>query len=663
LALAVVFMFVDNYVLDAEPEPVEVATAQTPAEEPVAREKSIAVLPFANMSGDPEQEFFSDGVSEELLNVLARVKGLRVTSRTSAFAFKDKDVSIPEIAEELGVEHVLEGSVRMAGNRVRITTQLIEVATDSHLWSESYDRELSDIFAVQDEIAAKVGEALRLALLGADSRPIRPSPETSIEVYTDYLLARQQLVSPTVHTMGEAERLLKSVIERDPGYAPAHAALAATYLYMAFNYWLSPREASARMLPVVEQALSLDPDLAEAWQHLAYVRQASGDLEGARAARERALELDPRDPLVLGGQIRHWFYTHEPERGLVYADELLRVDPLSPLGLIDITYLYGRLGRFDDAEAMLERIRSIDPQNTYYWWAASYLAIDRGDLATAIRAMEEFRKIDLYESEGDAVIALLYLDLGDVAAAEFWKQAALRRDPESPHARLAAALLHLYGNEEAEALAIARELTRPGVRTRGAETGALRVLAAPDLTAENHQDVIDRYLAHYPALADGRIPVEQAALGETAVRYIFFATLDLAAAYLRAGEEGKADSLLSLVGSELPHWPRTMVSGHGFADVELHALRGEKEQALAALREHAAMGTRYWWRWELFYNPNLDSIRDTPEFSAIVAEIEADMAAQLERVREMGRRGELVLPAEPTAPRDDALDSPPRGLQ
>ena len=155
--------------------------------------KNIAVLPFANMSGDPEQEFFSDGISEELLNVLAKVKGLRVTSRTSAFAFKDKDISIPKIAAELGVEHVLEGSVRMAGDRVRITAQLIKVDTDSHLWSESYDRDLSDIFAVQDEIAEKVGQALKLALLGADSRPILPSAETSIEAYSDYLLARQKV--------------------------------------------------------------------------------------------------------------------------------------------------------------------------------------------------------------------------------------------------------------------------------------------------------------------------------------------------------------------------------------------------------------------------------------------------------------------------------------
>jgi TolB-like protein len=159
LVLAVVYFAVDKFVLEAEPDPVEVIAEeipaadpdeQIPAAEPIEREKSIAVLPFVNMSGDPEQEFFSDGISEELLNVLAKVKDLRVTSRTSAFAFKGTNTSIPEIAKQLGVEHVLEGSVRMAGGRVRITAQLIEVENDSHLWSESYDRDLADIFAVQD---------------------------------------------------------------------------------------------------------------------------------------------------------------------------------------------------------------------------------------------------------------------------------------------------------------------------------------------------------------------------------------------------------------------------------------------------------------------------------------------------------------------------------
>jgi TolB-like protein len=381
LAVAVAYFAVDKYVLEAEPEQAEVTAEQIPAAESTAQVKSIAVLPFANMSGDPEQEFFSDGISEELLNVLAKVKGLRVTSRTSAFAFKGTNTSIPEIAEKLGVEHVLEGSVRMAGDRVRITTQLIEVETDSHLWSESYDRELSDIFAVQDEIATKVAEALKVALLEAESKPIRPAREIPIEVYTDYLLARQKIAEEYSYVgMGEAERLLKGVIEREPGYAPTYVALASTYRYMAETGMFSQSEASTRMMPLLEHAISLDDRLAEAWVDLAFARRHDGDHEGAREARERALGLDPQNSVVLRDQLLRCIWSREPERALVYADELLRVDPLSMESLFSISMVYLRLGRFADMGMMLEHMRSINPQSIYNVQIADFLASSRGDL-------------------------------------------------------------------------------------------------------------------------------------------------------------------------------------------------------------------------------------------------------------------------------------------
>jgi len=641
LAIVLIFVVVDNYILEAEPEQAEVATEQVPATETAVQVKSIAVLPFVNMSGDPEQEFFSDGISEELLNVLAKVKGLRVTSRTSAFAFKGKDVSIPEIAQKLGVKHVLEGSVRMAGDRVRITTQLIDVETDSHLWSASYDRELSDIFAVQDEIAAKVGEALKVALLGADSSPILAIPETSIEAYSDYLLARQKLANPSFANLREAASLLKNATGRDPNYAPAYAGLAETYWNMGVWGMFSVSEASARMMPLVEQALSLDGDLAEAWQHLAYVRQANGDHEGARAAEARALELDPQNPLVLMNQIRRWERSHEPERALVHADRLLRVDPLSPPGLAVIARLSARLGRFDDAQRMLERIRSLNPQSLDYLWNASFLASSRGDVATALRLALEGTRIDTDDPEAPSYLAMLYFDLGDIAAAEFWTNAALRLDPEAPVAMLMAAILHLHRGEEAEAIAIGRELARPGSHNRNTRGIALRLVAASDMATGNHEEIITRYLRQYPELADNQFPTGRLFDINPLSWEGFIVTLDLASVYLHAEQDETAELLLSLVESELPHWPTTGPWGYGVANVELHALRGDNEQALAALRENVAAGMRYMWRLQLLYNPNLDSIRDTPEFNAVVAEIEADMATQLAQVREMERNGEL----------------------
>jgi TolB-like protein/DNA-binding winged helix-turn-helix (wHTH) protein/tetratricopeptide (TPR) repeat protein len=609
--------------------------------------RSVAVLPLTNLSGDPEQEYFADGMTEALIGNLAKIGALRVISRTSAMHYKGVNKPVPEIARELQVDAILEGSVLRSEDRVRITTQLIDGETDSHLWSETYDRLLSDIFSVQDEIATNVGEALKVALLGTDSSPIRRNPETSIEIYSDYLRASQKLANVSYANLAEAELLLKSVIARDPEYTPAYVSLAGTYQGMAGWGVLSSSEAAAWMTPLLERALSLDDEHARAWYQLAFVREVSGDLEGARAARARALELAPRDPSALRSQIYHWLWTHEPERGLVFAAELLRVDPLSTSSLFTIADMYRRLGRFDDAEKIVAHMRAIDPQVTLHLTASWVLACDQGDLVTALKFQQQLAKVEIDDPEVPATIARGYLALGDVEAAEAWKDLAIQLDPEAPWARLTAALIHLHRGEKARAVAIARELTQPGSRNRHAIRGiALRIALATNLAAGNYEEAISRYLAHYPELADGVFPIGRLGIEHSWIPEAFLVTLDLASVYLHAGEYAKAESLLSLVESELPHWPTGIVWGHGFANVELHALRGEKELALAALRENVAMGMRYLWRWQLLYNPNLESIRDTAEFAAIVAEIEADMTEQLARVREMERRGELVSPAE-----------------
>jgi len=651
LGIAVIYFGVDKFALEHERQPIEPATnpvsvpvALLPTGGSTAPERSIVVLPFANMSGDSEQEYFADGISEELLNVLAKVRGLRVISRTSAFAFKGKDITIPEIAEKLGVKHVLEGSVRIAGDRVRITTQLIAVDTDSHLWSESYDRKLTDIFSVQDEIAAKVAEALKAALLGADAQPILPSSETSIDVYSDYLLARQKLANADYEALTVAERLLKSAVERDPEYAPAYAALADTYFTMADWGMIPESKATTQMLQLADKALSLDDRLAEGWLQLSNVRRLNGDPEGEREARERARELDPQNPRVLSALLRHWYRSHEPQRGLAYADELLRVDPLSPLSLYDIAMLELRLGRFAEAKITLDRMHSIDPMSASYLWAAWELAVSRGDLIGAVGFLEDSLQADPADPETPSMIAMHYFELGDVIAANYWSEAALKVDPRAAWAKLVLALLHLEGHEEAKAIEIAREITQPGALTRGTLEYARRIVDAPKLAAGQYEEIITHYLADYPELADGKVPVG-------VIEDSLTATLNLASVYLQAGEKAKAEALLSAVESEIPYWPQVVAWGwsYGFTNVDLYALRGEKEKALAALRDGVANRTRYLWRLRLLYNPNLKSIRETPEFAAIIGEIEADMAVQLARVREMERNGELEPIPEVTA--------------
>jgi tetratricopeptide (TPR) repeat protein len=220
-------------------------------------------------------------------------------------------------------------------------------------------------------------------------------------------------------------------------------------------------EALSQMMPLAEQALSLDDRLADGWLMLSKVRRANGDLDGARAAQQRARDLDPQNPLVLEALMSDWHRSHEPERGLLYADELLRVDPLSPWNLLSIAGFELRLGRFAEAERTLDRIRSIDPKSASYLWGAYLLAISRGDFVGAIRLLEDYSKADPVDSSSLSAIAIHYFELGDGIAAKYWSEEALKVDPRAPWAKLVLALLHLDRHEEAEAIEIAREVTQP----------------------------------------------------------------------------------------------------------------------------------------------------------------------------------------------------------
>jgi TolB-like protein len=253
---------------------------------------SIAVLAFDNMSADPENLYFAEGISEEILNVLAGIDGLKVASRTSAFSFKGSGTPIPEIAEKLDVAHVLEGSVRKSGARVRITAQLIEAATDAHLWSDSYDRELTDIFAVQDEIARAIVAALKLTLTGARRAP--DSRTDDVEAYSRYLKGRFFWHQRTIDGFVSAERELRRAVEIDPDYADAWAALADVYVLQP-EYGAAPAaEAIPKARAAIDQALALDPDSARALASRGYLRyQFDWDWAGAEADFLRAIALDP----------------------------------------------------------------------------------------------------------------------------------------------------------------------------------------------------------------------------------------------------------------------------------------------------------------------------------------------------------------------------------
>ena len=267
------------------------AAASVPQPPARAEGVSVCVLPFANMSGDPEQEYFSDGISEDIITDLSKVSALSVVSRNSAFQFKGRHVDVRQVARQLGVSHVLEGSVRKAGGRVRITAQLIEGGSDSHIWAERYDRDLTDIFAVQDEISQAIVGALKLKLLPEEQTAIRRRGTSSPEAYNLYLMARQHWVSGNTDIGGydTIVRLCRGAVELDPGYAHAWALMGLAQTWMFFRFG----KAEGDGLASAERALELDADLAEAHairaRHLAH-RERSDE---ADAEIETALRLDP----------------------------------------------------------------------------------------------------------------------------------------------------------------------------------------------------------------------------------------------------------------------------------------------------------------------------------------------------------------------------------
>ena len=295
-------------------------------------EQSIAVLPFVNMSDDPGNEYFSDGISEELLNVLVRVEGLRVASRTSSFAFKGKDASIPSIGKELNVNHVLEGSVRKAGNTVRVTAQLVDVRTDSHLWSETYDRQLEDIFAIQDEISGHIVQALKVALGGGEQEAMTPpqKPTENLQAYEHYLRGRYFWQRRGEDNIRHAIDLFEQATNLDPDFARAWSSLAAAHITLPSYSAATVDEHFSQAASVAQKALALDDTLAEAYAVLGDVARVAGEWASAKQNYLLAIASEPKNATA------HLWYSehlHTVGRKKDALEETLiayRLDPLHP---------------------------------------------------------------------------------------------------------------------------------------------------------------------------------------------------------------------------------------------------------------------------------------------------------------------------------------------
>ena len=429
LALAVVFLLYRQTGNDQPGEPAlpspEVLenSAETSALKPVdaaLQRASLAVLPFVNMSSDPEQEYFSDGLSEELLNRLAKNDQLQVAARTSAFQFKGRNLDIADIGRQLNVTNVLEGSVRKSGNRLRITAQLIQVDNGYHLWSETYEREIDDIFAIQDDISLAISKALEaelgLSMGSADSQ----RPTTNLEAYNLYLQARFLLAQRGAQNMLEADALFARAVALDPAFTAAWAGKAFNAALL-FNYESSVTvdQSLSKTLEAANRALALDPGNAEAYTAIGRAQSNNLAWREARQNYERAFELGPDDIGVINlyGDFQG-FKLGNFDRAISLKQQAISLDPLSGVHPSDLALLLLAKGQFEDALMSARKAVSLAPDSIQRLETLLYSLVMTGNYEEAAGLLARFKEShkgnDMVESRLNEWWGIYYYGKGDL---------------------------------------------------------------------------------------------------------------------------------------------------------------------------------------------------------------------------------------------------------
>jgi len=389
--------------------------------EAVKSEKvSIAVLPFADMSEEKDQEYFTDGISEELLNVLARVPDLHVAARTSSFAFKGKNEDIREIGKMLAVDHILEGSIRKSGTKLRITAQLIDVSNNYHMWSETYDRELNDVFAVQDEISAAILDAMKVHLLGEEAETaVTVSTTSNTLAYEQYLIGRNLIIKRTRLDIEAAVDYLKNSILQDPNYAPAQAWLSLAYILLentGSTYGdLSKPEMIMLATPPITRALAIEPNNAEAHAIHGLLLENSTESnfsDEGLAAYNKAIALNPNLAMAYTWKSMTLQAMEDDEGSIKAQEAAYKLDPLSILSGGNMVAAYFREKRYDEALAILDRLEKVHVRASRLPELRATLNRRLGDYEGSIKQYYKALKFEPSDLRVQSNISTLYSDVG-----------------------------------------------------------------------------------------------------------------------------------------------------------------------------------------------------------------------------------------------------------
>lgn len=611
LAMALGYLIVDKVFLTSDPAPVQAntpatGTAGSETAATAESERSIAVLPFVNMSSDPEQEYFSDGISEELLNVLAQFRDLRVAARTSSFQFKGENLDIGKIAKQLNVAHVLEGSVRKSGTRLRITAQLIKADDGFHLWSETYDRELNDVFAIQDEIAAAIGDALEAELgLGASvglKHPPTVMPAANTQAYEAFLLGRQLIHQRGREALEDAVRHLERSLRLDANYAPAHAQLAiATILLLesASTYGdLSMAEVTRRATPHIALAFELSPELDAAYAARGLMALQTRDWQQAVADTRKALEINASYTDAMNWQQIALSNLSRYRESSELQAEMLEVDPLSVIARLNHANRFMFRGEPQKAHEVADQLFAQSP------WASYWKHADAAEYGGHIADSIEWSLKAFGENPNDlASNFVLVMNLGRIG--EF---AEARRIAD---ALVAFAELAAGNNEEAVRIVVERQKADPDNRTLISDAAYVTYSVRQFDLARDYLEAMARH-----AGADRPISV------------LPFETIQLAWTRRYAGDAEGAEKAMRIVEREMAALLDSGFDGRFRLVTEsmIAAYHDDQQRAIERVQEAFDVGHRdplY------FADPVFDQIRNDPRF--IEVETKTLQALEFER--------------------------------
>lgn len=433
IAVAVVLiimvgLFSARYTAD-DPSPIDLGISAT----------SIAVLPFENMSGDKDNEYFSDGLTETLLHMLAQIPDLQVAARTSSFAFKGQNRSIQEIAAALEVAHILEGSVQRAGDQIRVTAQLIRASDGFHIWSKNFDRQFNDVFKIQDEIAQQVRNALSASLLGTDADTELAGITTeNYDAYELYLQARKERATYSYAGLLAAETLLKSALLIDPDFIEAKSELANSYVHQAETGLMDQEAANAEIIAITDQVLAVDPDDPVARATSVYAKALSLIARGDEAALpDLVSELEAivnsaptsHEPRIL--LVRAYTALQQNEKSLPLLQGALSLDKFNPSLHYELGLAYMRLRRWDEAKAALERSLELEPKQPNAYTYLGAIAVQQGDGVTMVRQFMNAIAVDPEDHELPGLLSLFLYQLGLVDIADDFRERVLTLAPTS----------------------------------------------------------------------------------------------------------------------------------------------------------------------------------------------------------------------------------------